>query len=192
MQNELYTRELGRYHPTAVKLACEQAAREFDTFPTLKRLLPLVDDEQRRIEDRAALGAPGSKAEFKAKVDTAMNEALGYLANGHLREIDRLSYEDKRTLLIDLGKWWLDRKPPFDPLQFGREHDWRPRCESITEFVERRLGKSLVRILDEENAIAEQRFADFRAKRGIYMTQEATSLQETLNRWRSRTKEAEA
>lgn len=182
-QNDIYSKELERFHPHAVKSGCEQATREFDAFPPIKRLLPLVSSEQRRIDDRTALPAAGSASEYKLRVDAATQDALSYLADGHLREINRLEPEQRMRLHIELGKWWCERKPKFEPLQFGRETAWGQHRVSVTAYVEVRLGKSLVEILDAEIAAAESKPTVRGASYG------SVPLQEALDHWRSRTQE---
>lgn len=60
-QNDIYARELERLHPQAVKAACEQAARDFESFPSIKRLLAMAVVEHRALADRTALRSPGTK-----------------------------------------------------------------------------------------------------------------------------------
>lgn len=113
---EFWTDKLKTYQPRAVEAAFERWLDEFETWPVPKRLLPLVDAEQARIERR--LAPPVDGGDRIAGLNRAIDRAMSTLPSSALLRLHalRTSRPDDARELVNRFAEWAEANPDAGPV----------------------------------------------------------------------------
>jgi hypothetical protein len=162
----MYIKSLMNKNQLAVEFAVAEWVETKTRLPKIAELLKLVTEHDEHQREQ-----PAAAAEID-RVAIALMNATSYLAEGHIREIQRLDPDAMQALLVELGEWWAphmerlrqrrnrfiaERIKAGDPQPVIRRHprEWREDRERINAWIESRLGKTLCQILECEVAAAQ-------------------------------------